>query len=108
MSKKAKVTRYSFELQQFIYRKNQLLKRLYEVTLLIKELSDEIKITNKKIQTRTNFLMVVLSEREQQILDMYYSQGLDFEDIGHKLDVTKQRVVQLLDKSLEKLYKLSN
>jgi RNA polymerase primary sigma factor len=54
-----------------------------------------------------NRLLDLLSEREQQVLRLYFGIGEDtnhtLDEIGQKLDITRERVRQIKEKALQKL-----
>jgi RNA polymerase primary sigma factor len=69
----------------------------------------EDEIERKELKAVFDAILASMSQREEAILRMYY--GIDFdreftlEEIGQKLKLTRERVRQIKNKALRKLYK---
>ena len=68
---------------------------------------DENKISIEELKKTTSMLTSILSEREKIIINKYYGidgyKPLTLEEIGKELRLTKERVRQILERTLKKL-----
>ncbi len=64
-------------------------------------------VMNESLSTEVARALNILSEREREVIKMYFGIGteqiLSLEDIADKLDLTRERVRQIKDKSLRRL-----
>ena len=62
---------------------------------------------NSSLTTEVNSILSMLSEREQEVVHMYYGVGQEtnytLEEIGNQLEITRERVRQIKDGALRKL-----
>lgn len=68
---------------------------------------DENKISIEELKKTTSMLTSILSEREKMVINKYYGidgyKPLTLEEIGKELRLTKERVRQILERTLKKL-----
>lgn len=68
---------------------------------------DENKISIEELKKTTSMLTSILSEREKIVINKYYGidgyKPLTLEEIGKELRLTKERVRQILERTLKKL-----
>ena len=64
-------------------------------------------LMNESLQKEINRSLATLSEREQDVIKMFYGigiqHGLSLEEIGEKFDLTSERVRQIKEKAIKTL-----
>jgi RNA polymerase primary sigma factor len=64
-------------------------------------------LINESLQKEINRSLATLSEREQDVIKMFYGigiqHGLSLEEIGEKFDLTSERVRQIKEKAIKTL-----
>lgn len=88
-----------------------------EMSLIDTIIPDDIiyadeKITRKYDNEEINRSMLVLNEKEREIINLYFgintSHNYTLEEIAYRLDLTRERVRQIKDKALKKLKQSPN
>lgn len=61
---------------------------------------ESIKCMDKEVISR---ILSVVTEREKQMIQLYYLEGMTFERIGEEYHVTRERVRQIINNALRKM-----
>lgn len=60
-------------------------------------------VADEEMSKRIDFVLTTLYEREKQVLELRYNQGLTLDEVGALLNITKERVRQIECKAIRKL-----
>ena len=70
-------------------------------------ISPDDEVMNQSMKIDLDYFMSFLSKREHEVLSMYFgfgsTQGITLEEIGNRLDLTRERVRQIKDKAIRRL-----
>jgi DNA-binding CsgD family transcriptional regulator len=75
----------------------------YPKNLIYDVLGEEIELPDDYIATVEYVLLTALSERQRKMLPMYYRDGKTLQEIGKCYCLTRERVRQIIEKSIQKL-----
>jgi len=70
-----------------------------------RESVEDIVEKNLRIQHTREIMQKILSEREQKVVDKYYGEDATYKSIGKELGLTKERIRQIIGKSVYDLKK---